>query len=47
MVVIDQCCPGHVGDGHAHRHEHEHQAQLWHDHADGSADQHRGGRGAT
>lgn len=24
MVVIDQCCPGHVGDGHEHRHEHEH-----------------------
>jgi ABC-type Mn2+/Zn2+ transport system ATPase subunit len=23
MVVIDQCCPGHVGDGEAHRHSHE------------------------
>lgn len=22
MVVIDQCCPGHVGDGEAHRHSH-------------------------
>jgi ABC-type Mn2+/Zn2+ transport system ATPase subunit len=23
MVLIDQCCPGHVGDGEAHRHNHE------------------------
>ena len=23
MVVIDQCCPGHVGDGETHRHSHE------------------------
>ncbi len=23
MVVIDQCCPGHVGDGEDHRHSHE------------------------
>jgi ABC-type Mn2+/Zn2+ transport system ATPase subunit len=23
MVVIDQCCPGHVGDGEQHRHSHE------------------------
>ena len=23
MVVIDQCCPGHVGDGVAHRHSHD------------------------
>ena len=23
MVVIDQCCPGHVGDGEEHRHSHE------------------------
>jgi ABC-type Mn2+/Zn2+ transport system ATPase subunit len=23
MVVVDQCCPGHVGDGEAHRHSHE------------------------
>jgi ABC-type Mn2+/Zn2+ transport system ATPase subunit len=23
MVVIDQCCPGHVGDGESHRHSHE------------------------
>jgi len=23
MVVIDQCCPGHVGGGEAHRHSHE------------------------
>jgi len=22
MVVIDQCCPGHIGDGHEDRHEH-------------------------
>ena len=22
MVVVDQCCPGHVGDGIAHRHSH-------------------------
>ena len=22
MVVIDQCCPGHVGDGEGHRHSH-------------------------
>ena len=22
MVVIDQCCPGHVGDGEEHRHSH-------------------------
>jgi len=22
MVVVDQCCPGHVGDGMAHRHSH-------------------------
>ena len=30
MVVIDQCCPGHVGDGEAHRHSHE---PHGHDHA--------------
>ena len=23
MVVVDQCCPGHVGAGEAHRHEHQ------------------------
>jgi ABC-type Mn2+/Zn2+ transport system ATPase subunit len=23
MVVIDQCCPGHVGDGEEHRHSHD------------------------
>ena len=23
LVVIDQCCPGHVGDGEEHRHSHE------------------------
>jgi len=23
MVVIDQCCPGHVGDGEEHRHTHD------------------------
>jgi ABC-type Mn2+/Zn2+ transport system ATPase subunit len=23
VVVVDQCCPGHVGDGAAHRHSHE------------------------
>lgn len=23
MVVIDQCCPGHVGDGEDHRHSHD------------------------
>jgi ABC-type Mn2+/Zn2+ transport system ATPase subunit len=23
MVVIDQCCPGHVGGGEEHRHSHE------------------------
>ncbi len=23
MAVIDQCCPGHVGDGEEHRHSHE------------------------
>ena len=23
MVVIDQCCPGHGGDGEEHRHSHE------------------------
>ncbi len=23
MVVIDECCPGHVGDGEEHRHSHE------------------------
>jgi ABC-type Mn2+/Zn2+ transport system ATPase subunit len=23
MVVIDQCCPGHVGDGEGHRHSHD------------------------
>jgi ABC-type Mn2+/Zn2+ transport system ATPase subunit len=27
MVVIDQCCPGHVGDGEAHRHSHEPHAE--------------------
>jgi ABC-type Mn2+/Zn2+ transport system ATPase subunit len=32
MVVIDQCCPGHVGDGHGHRHAHEPQQELWHEH---------------
>jgi manganese/iron transport system ATP-binding protein len=31
MVVIDQCCPGHVGDGTGHRHEHAHQEELWHE----------------
>jgi len=34
LVVIDQCCPGHVGDGTGHRHEHEHQPELWHEHGD-------------
>jgi ABC-type Mn2+/Zn2+ transport system ATPase subunit len=32
MVVIDQCCPGHVGDGQDHRHTHEQQPELWHQH---------------
>jgi ABC-type Mn2+/Zn2+ transport system ATPase subunit len=32
MVVVDQCCPGHVGDGHEHRHAHEPQQELWHEH---------------
>lgn len=27
MVLIDQCCPGHVGDGEAHRHAHETHAE--------------------
>jgi ABC-type Mn2+/Zn2+ transport system ATPase subunit len=27
MVVIDQCCPGHVGDGVEHRHSHEPHAE--------------------
>ncbi len=27
MVVIDQCCPGHVGDGEQHRHSHEPHAE--------------------
>jgi ABC-type Mn2+/Zn2+ transport system ATPase subunit len=27
MVVIDQCCPGHVGDGEEHRHDHEPHAE--------------------
>jgi ABC-type Mn2+/Zn2+ transport system ATPase subunit len=27
MVVIDQCCPGHVGDGESHRHSHEPHAE--------------------
>jgi len=27
MVVIDQCCPGHVGDGEEHRHSHEPHAE--------------------
>jgi ABC-type Mn2+/Zn2+ transport system ATPase subunit len=27
MVVIDQCCPGHVGDGEDHRHSHEPHAE--------------------
>ena len=35
LVVIDQCCPGHVGDGTGHRHEHAHQPELWHEHGDG------------
>jgi ABC-type sulfate/molybdate transport systems ATPase subunit len=35
MVVIDQCCPGHVGDGVEHRHEHGHQTELWHERDDG------------
>ncbi len=35
MVVIDQCCPGHVGDGHDHRHAHEQQEGLWHEHGQG------------
>jgi len=35
MVVIDQCCPGHVGDGEGHRHAHGHEAELWHEHAEG------------
>jgi hypothetical protein len=34
LVVIDQCCPGHVGDGTGHRHEHAHQPELWHEHGD-------------
>jgi ABC-type Mn2+/Zn2+ transport system ATPase subunit len=35
MVVIDQCCPGHVGDGTGHRHEHDHRPELWHRHGEG------------
>jgi len=35
MVVIDQCCPGHVGGGTGHRHEHDHQPELWHEHGEG------------
>ncbi len=27
MVIIDQCCPGHVGDGEEHRHSHEPHAE--------------------
>ncbi len=27
LVVIDQCCPGHVGDGESHRHSHEPHAE--------------------
>ena len=27
MVVIDQCCPGHVGDGEEHRHSHDPHAE--------------------
>jgi ABC-type Mn2+/Zn2+ transport system ATPase subunit len=27
MVVIDQCCPGHIGDGEEHRHSHEPHAE--------------------
>jgi ABC-type Mn2+/Zn2+ transport system ATPase subunit len=27
MVVIDECCPGHVGDGEEHRHTHETHAE--------------------
>jgi ABC-type Mn2+/Zn2+ transport system ATPase subunit len=27
LVLIDQCCPGHVGDGEAHRHSHERHAE--------------------
>jgi ABC-type Mn2+/Zn2+ transport system ATPase subunit len=34
MVVIDQCCPGHVGDGTGHRHEHASQGELWHEHGE-------------
>lgn len=38
MVVIDQCCPGHVGDGHEHRHAHEPQPELWHERDEGRDD---------
>jgi len=30
MVVIDQCCPGHVGDGVAHRHTHARRDEVGH-----------------
>jgi ABC-type Mn2+/Zn2+ transport system ATPase subunit len=36
MVVVDQCLPGHVGDGVEHRHEHEHQTELWHQRDEGA-----------
>ncbi len=35
MVVIDQCCPGHVGDGVAHRHTHARRDEVGHDHGRG------------
>ncbi len=42
MVVIDQCCPGHVGDGQDHRHEHDHQPELWHERDYGADDREPG-----
>jgi ABC-type Mn2+/Zn2+ transport system ATPase subunit len=34
MAVIDQCCPGHVGDGEEHRHSHEPHEHVAHSHDD-------------
>jgi ABC-type Mn2+/Zn2+ transport system ATPase subunit len=44
MVVIDQCCPGHVGDGEEHRHSHEPHGPDFHSHDDLVHDEHAGPR---
>jgi ABC-type Mn2+/Zn2+ transport system ATPase subunit len=44
MVVIDECCPGHVGDGEEHRHSHEPHGPDYHSPDPLGHDEHAGPR---